>query len=691
MIDNFKLELHLQKDEINLPENIEITHDYSDNNINVKFIKETAYKGVRFKVVLQLIEARFIKYVSLKNSCELFPEDKLFLNGYQSWTDSHIYRFDSKMKRQKRKGNFIFKNYRFRQYGDYNFYNYEKKQNNLHAYSYAYKFFDNNEIKFIGSLVDKDAYTLIKFNFENKTLEIEKEFNNKIINNEIVLFDLYIAEGTEPEIIENYLKLQNINKSEPKAIKGWTSWYNYFNKIDENIILSNLENFKQNKIDLDVFQIDDGYQTAIGDWLEPSPKFPSGMKAIASKIKEAGYKAGIWIAPFICGKKSKLAKEHPDWIIRTGKKRKKPVYAAGNWSGAYILDIRIPEVLEYIKKVIHTMLNDWGFDMIKADFLYAASIVLFDDITRAEQMNEAMKFLRDCVGDDKKILACGVPLIPAFNYVDYCRIGCDVDMVWHNKRRWKIAPREQPSTLNSLKNTIHRHYLNNIAFDNDPDVFILRKKKHKLTNYQKRTLFYINHILGAIHFTSDDISKYGEDEMRTYKSSFPKAIIENVVINEDKAVYSIAFTIKERNYMLYANLADEQRSLIANRNYFYQTIDNHPFWISKEEEVVLSPHESICCVEFFPEKFDIAGTELHMFPDYEISEFKQDVRNITIKINPEANQNGRVYVTIPDNKETVIINGKECEALRIKNFKIAEYLFEQTSVKETQKEIEKIK
>ncbi|EKC48560.1 hypothetical protein OBE_15116, partial [human gut metagenome] len=39
-------------------------------------------------------------------------------------------------------------------------------------------------------------------------------------------------------------------------------------------------------------------------------------------------------------------------------------------------------------------------------------------------MCEAMDFLRECVGE-KMILGCGVPLMPAFGKVDYCRIGAD--------------------------------------------------------------------------------------------------------------------------------------------------------------------------------------------------------------------------------------------------------------------------
>ncbi len=34
------------------------------------------------------------------------------------------------------------------------------------------------------------------------------------------------------------------------------------------------------------------------------------------------------------------------------------------------------------------------------------------------------------VSEIKIILGCGVPLMPAFGKVDFCRIGADVDLEW---------------------------------------------------------------------------------------------------------------------------------------------------------------------------------------------------------------------------------------------------------------------
>jgi alpha-galactosidase len=103
-----------------------------------------------------------------------------------------------------------------------------------------------------------------------------------------------------------------------EKLYGYSSWYNRYQNIDEASIEQDLErdaprSFQKN----DLFQIDDGWEPYVGDWLEPdAKKFPNGMKKMADQIHAAGYRAGIWLAPFAAEEKSKLYQEHPDWFIK---------------------------------------------------------------------------------------------------------------------------------------------------------------------------------------------------------------------------------------------------------------------------------------------------------------------------------------------------------------------------------------
>ena len=62
----------------------------------------------------------------------------------------------------------------------------------------------------------------------------------------------------------------------------------------------------------------------------------------------------------------------------------KYLFASHNWGGFYALDIYNEEVRQYLKKVFDTVLNTWGYDMVKLDFLYACCIIPYNNKSRGE-------------------------------------------------------------------------------------------------------------------------------------------------------------------------------------------------------------------------------------------------------------------------------------------------------------------
>jgi len=371
-----------------------------------------------------------------------------------------------------------------------------------------------------------------------------------------------------------------------KQCSGWTSWYNYYTNINEKIILDNLNAFKSRNIPIEIFQIDDGYQEAVGDWLYVNKKFPRGMEFIASEIKKCGYKSGIWLAPFICEKKSRICKEHPDWVLQT---------AGFNPGWTYffnVLDFYNEGVRDYLRKVFHTVLQVWNYDMVKLDFLYAVALIPRKDKTRGQIMHEAMEFIREICGD-KLVLGCGVPLGCAFGLTDYCRIGSDISLTWEDRILNSLHYRERVSTINAISSTIGRRHLNGHAFLNDPDVFIIRSTNNKLSKHQRYTLLLINLIFGGIVFTSDNISEYTEEEMELYKSIFPikEKIIKDVCFSE---VVRINFIIDNNEYLVLSNLKDNKiSSKIEEGNYF----NREKGLIHKNGVITLEPYESICLIK----------------------------------------------------------------------------------------------
>ena len=163
----------------------------------------------------------------------------------------------------------------------------------------------------------------------------------------------------------------------------------------------------------------------MGDWLETdAQKFPHGLKGMVEEIHAAGFQAGLWLAPFVCEKDSALFRQHPDWLLKVDGA---PWCCGCNWSSFYALDLDNPAVLDYLRRVFDRVLNDWGFDLVKLDFLYGAAPFGNARESRAARMYRAMELLRTWCGQ-KQILGCGVPVMPAFGLVDYCRVSCDVGL-----------------------------------------------------------------------------------------------------------------------------------------------------------------------------------------------------------------------------------------------------------------------
>lgn len=528
------------------------------------------YSGPHFSVItvndesgvkLTLIPSRPITLISA--SLEFWHEyeknEKFFVNGYQSWTTSgemsaeDIYRGTTPLAGVTR----YTKDMAITS-GDYAFTRYEPRPGFFHSFTYTY-LRRGDEFELFGSLSERNGYTVFYSDMEKHIFSVEKDVEGLTISEPYEMFDIVRVVGGYDEVFEKYFAAMNLPaKKRIDRLAGYTSWYNYFQKIDENIILRDLKGLSRARESVNIFQIDDGYEPFVGDWLDYNGKdFPNGMKTIADAVHREGYLAGIWLAPFNVQRgKSRILKEHPDWLIRNPDG--KPQLGCVAWGGAYTLDIYNPEVREHLKKVFDTVLDDWGYDMVKLDFLYSQCRTPRDNKTRGTIMCEAMDFLRECVGD-KLILGCGVPLGPAFGVVDACRISCDVDLSYGGKFYNSMSiNNELPSAQNAINNSMFRRHLNGRAFLNDPDVFFLRDRNLTFTWEQKLLLAKINNLFGRVLFVSDDAGEYSEAELEVLKETFRES---DAKILDVKCVgaradgnYEIKFIENGEEKLLYFNL-----------------------------------------------------------------------------------------------------------------------------------------
>ncbi len=341
-------------------------------------------------------------------------------------------------------------------------------------------------------------------------MTIAKDLEGVSFDSEKRVLDAVIIRGEYNSVFDRYFSLMNVPKPRADRKCGYTTWYNYYTKVTQDIVKRDLKAISKLDTKIDIFQIDDGYERTVGDWLETdSKKFPDGMKVVADRIHKNDMLAGLWLAPFAVTPKSNVFKKHKDWLVTD--ENGKYHYSSQNWGGFYALDIYNKEVRAHLKNVFDTVLNDWGYDMVKLDFLYACCQRPIHNKSRGEIMCEAMDLIREWCGD-KIILGCGVPLAPAFGKVDFCRIGADVALSWNKKP----FSREDVSTINTLTNTIYRRHLDGRAWLNDPDVFLLRDNNIKMPMSQRKIVAKVNSMLGNLLFVSDDVSTYTDEQMNIF-------------------------------------------------------------------------------------------------------------------------------------------------------------------------------
>ena len=447
--------------------------------------------------------------------------DKFFGAGYQSWTKSKEWTEDEIMPGTIKLSNISeYTKDIARKTSDEWIVNYSYKPGEFHSHCYTYVK-RGDTVKLWGSLSEKTGYTIFKVKMKEGRFYFTKDLLGKVVSEPLKIFDIVYFDGDYEEVFDKYFAMWKMPETRHGMMSGYTSWYNYFQNITEDIIIRDLNGLDPYKDQVNIFQIDDGYETFIGDWLDPNPdKFPNGMKYIADEIHKKGYKAGIWLAPFNCQKISRMAKEHPDWLIKH--ENGKPMVGCIAWGGAYTFDIYNEEVREYLRHVFDVVLNEWGYDMVKLDFLYSQCIKPRHGKSRGEIMCDAMEFLRECVGD-KLFLGCGVPIGPALGICDACRISCDVDLTYKGKFYSRIqVSNEMLNARSAINNSIFRRHLDGRVWMNDPDVFFLRKDNLKFTDEQKYLLGKINNLCGNVLFVSDNAGDYDKAAAGLLKKFFNK-------------------------------------------------------------------------------------------------------------------------------------------------------------------------
>lgn len=573
---------------------------------------------------------------------------RIFVNGYQTWTESRELAPRERIAPLNRLARS-----RCSMYGDYEFVTNPGFPGRFHGWTYGYVRTEPDRLTLFGSLSEKTGMTLVTVTASAGRVTLQKECGGVAPMGSYLLYDVFMGEGTDADTFGSYFNLLQLPPLRTPPLTGWTSWYNYYTDITPDIILHNLEALGSHRVPLDVVQIDDGWQHAVGDWLKTNSRFPGGMGILADEVHKRGYKAGLWLAPFIAEEKSELLHDHPDWFLRNSDGTLVKAGHNPGWSGFfYSLDFSNPAVQSYLTEVFDLVLNQWHFDLVKLDFLYATCRKPPEGMTRGQVMFESMHFLRSIAGQ-RLILACGVPLGSAFGQVDFCRIGGDVSPKWEDRLLAAVHYRERVSTVAALRNTIGRRHLNGTVFWNDPDVSILRTTGNSLSQEQRHTLFLLNQALGGLLFTSDDISAYSDDQLRLYLSQFPISSKRLVEARQMGEAWRITLAANGSTFVVAANLGGRPTRIDLEPGTYY----HDGIVLDGASALHLVPFQSVCLRRTQGDAIELLGTTSHLFPGLDIERFACDDRSISLTQFAAARLDGEALIAVPDASGPWLVNG----------------------------------
>jgi alpha-galactosidase len=298
---------------------------------------------------------------------------------------------------------------------------------------------------------------------------------------------------------------------------GWCSWYYFYNQVSQADVLANLEAMARHKHPAEVVQVDDGFQSATGDWLTPNQRFPDGMAFLSRRIAEAGYRPGLWLAPLVLHESSAALRERPELALRTPSG---DLYWIECWLGrCAVLDCSRPAGESWLREVIRTSVRDWGYSYLKLDAMAFAAApareVCYADprLTGPAHLRRGLQIIREEAGEEVFLLGCTCHFGSAVGLVEGMRVSPDVKALWADGTR--------PSVRQAMRMTLQRGFMHGRFWVNDPDCLIVRETETALGEAEVRFLATGIALSGGMVVLSDDLPRLGPERRSMALALFP--------------------------------------------------------------------------------------------------------------------------------------------------------------------------
>ena len=255
---------------------------------------------------------------------------------------------------------------------------------------------------------------------------------------------------------------------------GWNDWQFYRNDKTQEDVLSAcdaLKVLKEQGWPLEFIQIDGGYCMHLSEWSRPKPEFSMGMEALSKYVRDAGFRFGLWFAPYIQNVKTRAAQEHPEWLLRD-REGKIVELETSNVGRSVLMDYTVPGTLDWLREKIRMFTGEWHVEWIKLDgpniTTYRKGVLRDKRYTFQKMLRETLRTIAESAGRNVLIEGEG-DMTAALGFVDLHRVQTDNMTMWFvdNDTAQPYAPRVYGKEL-------VMSFLHNIWWCNHRENIVLR-------------------------------------------------------------------------------------------------------------------------------------------------------------------------------------------------------------------------
>jgi alpha-galactosidase len=140
----------------------------------------------------------------------------------------------------------------------------------------------------------------------------------------------------------------------------WNSWFSFNegNGVNEENQLDWIARTARSGMEcywLDAGWFEGGWPNGVGSWVPGPTQFPHGLRPLGDAAHREGMKFVLWLEPERVHPNSRLAKEHPEWVLHAG-------------AGDGLLNLGDAAARTWLADHLSKSLQEWGVDVLRQDF-----------------------------------------------------------------------------------------------------------------------------------------------------------------------------------------------------------------------------------------------------------------------------------------------------------------------------------